>query len=460
MSVTDNNGLQRAGEVRIEELKLISSSNDIIDLSEFLVELNVFEDIFTNYLYGSVVLTDSRNLIDKFNIHGEELLNVRLRTPSFPDTDVIKKTFRVFRISDRDIVRDTSTQNFVLHFCSIELFYDVLMPLFVAREGNITDVASGIFSDFVSSARNFDILEDNETIQESEVPTDLVIINETINKVKFVSPGWSPFKCLNWLATKAIPADGTSKSFLFFETNKNFYFGTVESLFKQAYENGNYIGRYTIAASNIREEGKGQNINRELFLAKDVTMSETTDYIKNYTNGYLANRLVYLDLYNKEYKLIDYDHVDSYDKQFHSSGDGEKARPSFDKNTFRNAATNISFYPKNPKLFDGVNDNVSDRMGEIYGNRKSSMLELTNLKMNITVPGRTDIEAGRLLYFDYPALGGKSEEDTTQTQQDKLYSGYYLITAIHHKVTKIEHSMIMEIVKDSLEIDSNKTSAE
>ena len=43
-------GLQRAGEVRIEELKLITSGNDIIDRNEFLVELNIFEDIFTNYI--------------------------------------------------------------------------------------------------------------------------------------------------------------------------------------------------------------------------------------------------------------------------------------------------------------------------------------------------------------------------------------------------------------------------
>ena len=80
--------------------------------------------------------------------------------------------------------------------------------------------------------------------------------------------------------------------------------------------------------------------------------------------------------------------------------------------------------------------------------------------MEITVPGRTDIEAGRLLYFDYPALGGKAEGDTSQDQQDPLYSGYYLITAIHHKVNKNEHMMTMEIVKDSLELDVSDSQAQ
>ena len=446
-------GLQRAGEVRIEQLKLINARDEVIDLSEFVVELNIFEDLFKNYLHGNIVLTDSRNLIDKYNIHGEEFLNVKLRTPSFPDSQIIQKTFRVFKLSDRTIVRDNNTQNFVLHFISIEFFYDMSLPLFAPFEGNITDVAGKIFTDFIASSRNFDVSETNNEVKENPAGTDLIVINDTSNKVKFISPGWSPFKCINWLATKAIPKDGTAKNFIFFESNKNFYFCTLEGLFKNAHENKNYLARYLISASNIREDGNSQNVNREMSLAKDVEMIESTDYIKNYTNGYLGNRLVYLDVFNKEYELIDYDHVLNYEKQFHSSGKGTEAKPVFSKDTFRNFATNISFYPKNPKLFNEYADNISEKMGEIYGNRLSSMLELTNIKMNMTVPGRTDAEVGRLIYFEYPSMGGKEEGDTASTAQDKLYSGYYLITAIHHKVNKLDHEMVMEVIKDSLYVD-------
>ena len=446
-------GLQRAGEVRIEQLKLINSADEVIDLSEFIVELNLYEDLFKNYLHGNLVITDSRNLIDKFNIHGEEFLNVKLRTPSFPDSEVIEKTFRVFKLTDRTIVRDTNSQNFVLHFISVEFFYDVNLPLFAPFEGTITDVAGKIFSDFLATSRNYNISESNNEIKENPRPTELIIINEASNKVKFISPGWSPLKCINWLASKAIPKDGVAKNFIFFESNKNFYFGTLENLFRDAHENKNYFGRYLISASNVRDDKNSQNVIRELFLAKDVEMVETTDYIKNYTNGYLGNRLVYLDVFNKEYQLIDYDHTENYEKQFHSSGKGNEAKPVFNRDTFKNFATNISFYPKNPKLFDNYQDNINEKMGEIHGNRLSSMLELTNIKMNMTVPGRTDAEVGRLIYFEYPSLGAKEESDTGSTAQDKLYSGYYLITAIHHKVSKLEHQMVMEVIKDSLYVD-------
>ena len=450
-------GLQRAGEVRIEQLKLINSSDEVIDLSEFIVELNLYEDLFKNYLHGNLVLTDSRNLIDKYNIHGEEFLNVKLRTPSFPDSEIIEKTFRVFKLSDRTIVRDKNTQNFVLHFISVEFFYDVSLPLFAPFEGTVTDIAGRIFSDFLATSRNFYISETNNEIKENPEPTELIVINEASNKIKFISPGWSPLKCINWLASKAIPKDGVAKNYIFFESSKNFYFGTLENLFRDAHENKNYLGRYLISASNVRDDKSSQNVSREMFLAKDVEMVETTDYIKNYTNGYLGNRLVYLDVFNKEYELIDYDHTLNYEKQFHSSGKGEEAKPVFNKDTFRNFATNISFYPKNPKLFNDYPDNISEKMGEIYGNRLSSMLELTNIKMNMTVPGRTDAEVGRIIYFEYPSMGAKDETDTGSSAQDKLYSGFYIITAIHHKVNKHEHAMTMEVIKDSLYVDKEST---
>lgn len=450
----EEQGLQRAGAVNIEQLKLITSANEIVDLTEFLVELSIYEDIFSSHLYGSILLTDSRNILDIFNIHGEEFLNVRIKTPSFPDDAVIEKTFRVYKISDRNIVRDNNTQNFVLHFISIEMFYDMLMPLFVSFEGNITDVIGNIFSTFIASSRNFEIAADGTSIKENETPTHLIVLNEAKNQVKFVSPGWSPMKCIRWLASKSIPKETTASNFLFFESNKNFYFGSVEAIFKSANENKNFLGTYFVSASNIREQESSQNVSRELFLAKDVEMIETADYIKNYTSGYLANRLVYLDVFNKEYQLVDYDYITNYSKQFHTSGEGEKAIPLFAPNTVRNFATNIKFYPKNPKLFDNFKDNINEKMDVIHGNRLSSLLELTNIKLNITIPGRTDAEIGRMLYFNYPALGPSSEEDTNTSKQDKQYSGFYLITAINHKITKNEHMMTCELVKDSLLVDN------
>lgn len=446
----NTNGLQKAGDVRIDELKLLTSKNIIVDLRDFLIELNIYEDIFSNYLRGNLILSDSRNLIENAPIIGEEYLHVKVSTPG--SNSSIQKTFRVFKLTDRDIVRDNNTQTYTLHFCSIELISDVLVPMFKPHEGIISDVVSDIFTNYISASRELTASETNGEFKESDYDTPLYILNETSNKVKFIPTGWSPFKCINWLASKSIPKNGVAKNYLFFETNKAFVFGSLEHIFKDAYENNSIIGRYSISASNIRDGAPTPDINREFFIAKDVSMIETVDHIKNYSNGYLSNRLITLDVFNKKYELYDYDYVQEYSQQYHSSGEGAKAEPLFTPDGIRNSAASIGFYPVNPKLFNNFKENVSEKMFEIYGNRKSSLLDLTNLKLHMTVPGRTDIEIGRVLYFNYPAVE-PADGSTPKNNSDKQYSGYYLISAIRHKINKIEHSMTMEAIKDSLKLE-------
>ncbi len=446
--------IQKAGAVDIKKITLVSIQGVIVDLKEFLVELNIYEDIFAPCMKGEIILSDSRNLFELADLVGEELINIEFITPSFEFP--IRKTFRVYKISDRTIVKDNNTQLFTMHFASIELFYDINLPLYRAFEGEIDQVAADIFADYIATGRDFAINETDRSVVEQEHITPFVVLNGTANKVKFVSPGWTPFKCITWLASKSIPKEGKAKNFLFFESNKSYYFGSLEYIFKETLQNDTTIGKYFKSASNIRDGDldSASYLNREYFIARDITFVDTTDHIKNYTNGYLANRLFHLDVFNKTYELVEYDYVEEYKKQWHTGGFGEYAIPIFTSDSLRNFASHTSFYPKNPKLFDNFTDNVNEKMNEIYGNRRSSMLDLTNLKVHLTVPGRTDVEVGKMLYLSYPKLGGKDDEDiSNHGLEDPLYSGYYLITAIRHKLNFNDHSMTMECVKDSLYVE-------
>ena len=55
-----------------------------------------------------------------------------------------------------------------------------------------------------------------------------------------------------------------------------------------------------------------------------------------------------------------------------------------------------------------------------------------------------------MLYFSYPDISPKAETDSSKTNEDKYYSGNYLVTAIRHKINLYKHTMTMELVKDAL----------
>ena len=106
----------------------------------------------------------------------------------------------------------------------------------------------------------------------------------------------------------------------------------------------------------------------------------------------------------------------------------------------------------NDNLFTNFKDNVNERMPDVYGNRLSHMIELSNFKLSITVPGRTDVEAGAVITINYPDSKPISENKKSRNNNDPVYSGDYIITAVRHKINPLRHTMVLEIVKDSLEV--------
>ena len=439
-------GIRYAGDVNIEAMLVYTNTGLLIDLKEFLVEFNLYEDIFKHFLYGEIVLSDSINILEEGPIVGEEGLFLSIRTPTFPNA--IKKDFRIFKVSDR-VLENQTTQSYILHFVSTEVFNDISIPVYKSFEGRQHQIAENIFFDYVAATRNYTTDQSFTKLFDTNITSNFNILNFTSNNVKYVSPGWTPFKNINWLASKSIPDDGIGKNYLFFESNKGFYFGSIEKLFKigeQNEVNGNYVYG---AVKNIRKRKFGIDVDREMFIAESARIVNNVDYIKLSTNGYLSNRLITLDVYNKEIKYVDYDYVNEYSKQFHSSGEGGTSVPVFSQDTKRTPTMHTSFYPVNPKLFNNFPGNVSEKMQDIFGNRRSSLIDLTNIKMNIDVPGRTDIEVGNMINFRMPKLG-PVEKTNSEEQKDKLYSGKYLVTSIHHRITVNKHMMSMEIIKDSL----------
>lgn len=434
--------LQHAGAVDIELLAIATTDGQFLSIKDYLSELNIYEDIFSNFVHGNIQLVDSTNLIKELPIVGDEYLIVKIKTPTL--NSYITKTFRIFSVSDRSIVTDLNTQVYTLHFVSKEAVLDSLTPLYKSFSGKIDEVVEKLYNEYLKVSRTVNI--SGESLQIDQKPTPLKVFTPTENSIKFVSPGWTPFKCINFCASKAIPKDGKACNYVFFESNKQFYFGSVETIFDiNNLTGGVMLGKYNYAPNNVA--GGSDDLNEKMFQVEQFDVIRTSDHLLNYSNGYLANRLITLDVINKKYQFHDYDHVEKFKTYKHSQGD--KSIPIFANETPRNPVTTIRFYPIHPGLHT-IEKNVNERMPDIYGNRLSNMLELTNFKLNLTVPGRTDAEVGAMIYFSFPDVSPKAGVDKSKTNEDKYYSGNYIITALRHKINLYKHTMTMEIVKDAL----------
>ena len=440
--------LLTAGDIEIIEVKIINSAGEEFDVKLYLAELNLFEDMFRPGLYGNMLMIDANNLAKIIPLVGDEYIRLALSTPTMDA--LIFKTFKIYSVTDRMMISDSGKQSYIVHFCSPEMFIDILSPTYQTYAGGVDKIVEKIYTENISTSRFG-----------SDVPTSLIVLGPTDNEVKFTSPGWRPFQCINWLAARARGQGYKNPGYLFFESNKAYYFANVEALIDIGVQSRSIYQVYTYTPRMLnpdqRKEGGQEGYTRDLEedyrKVEDFRVVQTFNAFKNAQNGYYANRLITLDMLSKDYRVFDYDHVASYGEYKHLeniAGTSNDDCAPFSRNALRSPAGHVHFYPRHRELYTGVRDNVQDIIETTLPRRISTLNELTNLKIEITVPGRTDIEVGVVVRFVYPDASPRDPTDKNKLKEDDLFSGFYLVTAIRHKFTLSKHMMTLEMVKDSL----------
>lgn len=430
--------LSYPGQVDFQTLKLISSNGLVVDLNDYMIEFNLIEDIFSNFLYGQILINDSNNIISRLPIIGDEILIVNYGTPTLGS--YFKKYFHVYSVTDQKTVKDNNTQTYILHFCSMEAVFDANLAVYNAFNGNVSDVAFRIYDTFLRNTPYIKYTENS--IENNENEQTPFLYSETQNKIKFVSPGWSPSKCINWLCSKAIPRDGKACDFLFWESTAGYFFSSIEDILIEGDKTNKVAGEYFYVPTGTVETTE---IVKKLFQVQSFEVVNFVDNLKNFMDGFYSNKIITYDPLTKKYEPKEFDYPSRFNE--FKSTEGNMSVPTFGNEVFRNSDSYVKVYPTNSKLFSGISENYTDRMKDIWGNRHTKLSELDNFKINITVHGRTDIYAGSLIKFNYPDT--VSHATTAERGTDALFSGIYLVSAIRHKINFRNHVMILELTKNS-----------
>lgn len=451
---TIKSGIQNAGDIDIADVTLICANGIQIDLKPFMVEINITEDIFSTSMYGNIAIADSLGIVENGPIIGEEYIRIDVGTPGLDAR--ITKTFRVFNISDRNVVLDDKSQVFIMHFCSPEVFVDTMSKIYKSFSGRVDDVAANIYDNYLNVARNIIVNPQTGQFVESDDSTTLTVLNETDNNIKFTCPGWGAMKTLSWLASKSIAKNTKASDGLFYESSQGFYWGSVGTIIQAWKAAQKVAGEFYYSPSNLRINETGTvavsgvqysvpNLTREYKIVENFTILDSFNTLKSNNTGYYANQILTVDMVHKSYKYNNFDYVQDFANYPHMD-----SYAPFTTNQFRNPNMVTSVEYQHPQIYDGVAGNISDRVSAIKQNRMSILAGLSNIRIEGTVAGRTDFEVGSVIYFAMPKMGPKDASDKTE-QYDRYMSGLYLVSCIRHKITNLKHVMICEMVKDSFD---------
>ena len=417
--------LRFAGDVSINKVQVITPKGFFQDITAQVLTIQFYEDIFSPFITGSIIVKESLDLINLFPFVGEEYLELDITTPALKDS-AIKGKYYIYKLTDRELLGDRAVI-YQLHFISVEAVADLNKKISRVFGNKVSELVAPFIKDSIIG------LESKKKVQ----------IEPTLSNVKYISNYWSPIKNIMYLCEQAVNMNKTP-NYVFFENRDGFYFISLETLYQNTMYQEFTYDKYT--RDKLPGGGDIRNVNEDYKRISDISIPIGYDYMDRIRSGMLSSKQISYDVTKKTYSVKNYNMFQRFGQQKHLN----KYPIDSDKAIFRSASTIIN-YPKDYGNFNGFGDVTNSKT---FQERASLMKMAEANKLNITVPGRTDYTVGQKVGVVLNKIEPLSKNDKDIT--DKMFSGYYIVAAINHYIDKTKHECHMELIKESSQLDMNR----
>lgn len=319
------------GDFRLLELSLHSPNNrEVVQLNSSSVfqQMEIFEDLFSNVLRGTLTIIDSQGLAELFPFIGEETLIMTFYTPGGEGTSIQdnrssqtkieeanRQRFKVYDIVE--VGTQERTKIYKMFFVSEEYVFNMKRKISKGYKGT---EYSDIVKDLMSKL--------NQNI-EREFHKELYV-EKTLSMQNVIVPNWTPFQAINFCASRSLSSDiepqeqnDTTTSppprpvgslFVFYEKlGAGFYYESIESLIIKQKISGD-LPLYQYAPKLA--ESKSGDLTVGFFHVEKFEVDTSFKTLENLGYGMFASKLIAYDPIRMKYDTIKYDY---YEKKTNES---------------------------------------------------------------------------------------------------------------------------------------------
>jgi hypothetical protein len=440
-TVSQIKNLSYPTDYNLREVRLTSATIGDLDLKEYLVELNYFEDIYSNFVSGKIVLSDSVGVIFLGGLNGSESLSLEFAKGQGGKT--IKQTFRIFSLSDRHHDISHSYENFTLNFCSEEL---LMSEKYRISKSYKNKTISNIIEDLLKNA-----LKTNKDLN----------IEQSSGNYDFVLPNKKIFETINWLSSYALPYSKPGADMILFENAKGYHFKSLQSLYEQT-----PIFEFEYNPKNVKLNYQQNFFHTQTHNIFNLEVMNNFNTLDATNKGVFNNRLITIDTINRTKKITDF----KYDEYFSKSKKlNRNDVTTNNKNQVYVDRFNKALYDSPPDDKDAGKLQVCIGNSEQYNTRylkensdyipkdffieksfshRNAQLLLSNyIRIKIVVPGNSDILVGSVVTVKVFETKQITKNDVKK--EDTYLSGKYLVTAIRHIINSTRYTSVIELAKES-----------
>ena len=426
--------IQFTGEFRLEEALVTSPTGEVTDLMTDLqiVEINLFESLIRNTISGSIIVVDTRNVVVKLPIVGQEDLSLKIVTPSLKKKedviDFTENTFFIHKIAKREEV-SVGAQTYELSFIS---------------DAAIINSSKRLSRSYVESKANIGEMVEDILKKDLGVPSDRIFVEPTLGTRKLIIPNSKPYTFITRLTKQALSKQG-SPHYLFFENKNGMHFLSLQKLYEQDIR----------AEFNVNDEGidqkQAQGTPESYKRMIEYSLNIKKDTLVNASTGMMGSNVIEHNLYNKKYEVKKFNYFDDKDFQaFERIDDNRVYSDNLFGDDIVNSKTHVIPISREDDVDKSHESGTPNQRYKTILNRQSRLIELADgISINMTVHGQTTLTVGDMIDVTIPPLAGNEREEGPD-KPEKFYSGLYLIKTLRHTFSPPtrNHIISMEVFKD------------
>ena len=448
----------------IRDGQVVKNKDGADNLSDFVVTCNVIQSINSAGIQAEINIMDSADLIT--SLRGDEIWNLLYKTQQ----QAVSYPLQTYSIENRS--RQNNTDLYTIKCCS---------PEFLSNEGSNLFGSSKVI--FNKEDKSHDIVErilrGKESGNSKFMKTKKkCFIEEGDNSHEFIMCNWRWFDTIYWIAQRSVrKQSGKSKDpqngFLFFENGLGYNFKSIDGLIadinKQKHDDktDKTSGECKLYQYVYSPKKTGQE-ERDLYKINTVKYVSDRNILEGLRNGtwaghssaldptVLSNSLVSVESENTS-STYTYSVDELWSKMEHLDGKSAKHDPygKFSDQTVGLMKTprriRHTFLPN--RVADGQDATAAENDNKLYEQlpylqsyQFARVQTLKSIQLLLTVPGNTDLYAGKGVDIVIPMNRVKGQK----AMEDKKYSGRYLIAAVRHKWDGREMYTEMLVYRDTL----------
>ena len=449
-------GVQYAGEVEFLEVMITSPDGQSVRLDAnndvTITEINVFEDMFRHSLTGNLLITDTKEFINKFPIVGQERLTMKIKTPS-PEIkkedifegeifDFIERRFVINKVQSRDGIA-TGAQFYELKFIS---------------EHALVNSTKKISKSYVNSKSNIGEMVEDLLKNELGLPQDKIFVEPTLGSRSMLMQNINPHTFIQNLTKEAISKEDGSPNYVYYENKNGVFFRTLQHMYKQQSR-----GQFHFGDKATDEEYDGKDVDSGKVIQSyrrilDMSLINGHDLLLNAHAGMMGGNVIEQNFYHKRLETKKYNYLDDKYYKRYDRIEGGISERVYTADSLGDASpddienTNTSVIPisksSDMDMSFELKKTPNKRFDAIL-ERQSRFLELTEgLKIKMDTHGYTGVAVGDIITVNVNTIGGDDNDGNIV----KFYSGDYLIKELRHTFSPPvkTHVMTMVVVKDGL----------